>query len=297
MRYSLAKVAVVLRTSVLPGWLFGLWAALRGVPDWQLYQPTFHPWLEKEFRKKYREISDHTLVSPEGAWILSALAQQALTLDGDFLEAGVYRGGTARLLHDLVRSAAKTRRLHLFDTFQGTPETDLARDRHKSGDFQDTSLESVSAFVGQTDECVHYYKGLVPDTFARLTECRFAFAHVDVDIHRSVLDCCEYSLSTAEFRWNHAVRRLWAAFLSRSQIGGRYIFRGPTGNTNRAEHRTRNNFSTLKGVSYFTSSCRTTSRPRRIASSMLMYSNSALRPTLTMPRLLRYSRAFVRRSW
>ena len=192
MRYSLAKMAVLLRTSVLPGWPFGLWAGLRGVPDWRLYRPTFHPWLQKEFRKKYRKISDHTLVSAEGAWILSALAQQALTLDGDFLEAGVYRGGTARLLHDLVRSAAKTRRLHLFDTFQGMPETNPARDRHKSGDFHDTSLESVSAFVGRADEYVHYYKGLIPDTFASLTECRFAFAHVDVDIHRSVLDCCEY---------------------------------------------------------------------------------------------------------
>jgi O-methyltransferase len=38
---------------------------------------------------------------------------------------------------------------------------------------------------------VMFYKGLIPKTFPNNHE-QIAFAHVDVDIYQSVLDCCEY---------------------------------------------------------------------------------------------------------
>ena len=34
--------------------------------------------------------------------------------------------------------------------------------------------------------------GWIPDTFQGLEQNRYAFAHVDVDIYQSTLDCCEY---------------------------------------------------------------------------------------------------------
>jgi O-methyltransferase len=33
---------------------------------------------------------------------------------------------------------------------------------------------------------------LIPDTFGESGDLRFAFSHVDVDIHKSVLDCCRF---------------------------------------------------------------------------------------------------------
>ena len=191
MQYSLAKLNVFLRTHILPGWLFRLRAILQKVPDAHLYNPNYQPWRDAGFRARYREISSRTLVPVDGAWTLSALAQQAAVVEGDFLEAGVYRGGTARLLHGILESFPKRRLLHLFDTFEGMPETDATHDLHKSRDFCDTGLESVSAFVGDED-WVRYHKGLIPDSFVGLEGLRFALAHIDVDIYKSVLDCAEF---------------------------------------------------------------------------------------------------------
>jgi O-methyltransferase len=196
MKYSAEKFKVFLRTSVLPAWMFRLRAAIQKIPDASLYSPTFHPWRDRAFRASYDEIASRTLLTCESAWTLSTLVRQALLVEGDLLEAGVYRGGTARLIRNVLRSSpdqssGHSRHLHLFDTFEGMPKVDVVRDMHRPRDFLDTSLESVLAFVG-TDEWIHYHKGLIPEIFANLGDLRLAFAHVDVDIYRSVLDCCEF---------------------------------------------------------------------------------------------------------
>ncbi|HUZ72365.1 MAG TPA: TylF/MycF/NovP-related O-methyltransferase [Stellaceae bacterium] len=192
MSYGTEKLKIILRDHVLPGFVFRLRAALQGVPDARLYAPTFEPWRGlPEFQAVYDEVKAHTLLGAERVWILYALARQALAVDGDFLEAGVYRGGTARLLRRVAERAGAARHLHLFDTFAGMPKTDPQRDKHRERDFLDTSLESVSKFVAGGGE-VEYHAGLIPDTFRGLEDNRFAFAHIDVDIYRSVADCCAF---------------------------------------------------------------------------------------------------------
>jgi O-methyltransferase len=57
-------------------------------------------------------------------------------------------------------------------------------------DFRDTSLEAVMEFVGGNR--VEYHPGFIPDTFRGLEDRRFSFSHIDVDIYKSVWDCCEF---------------------------------------------------------------------------------------------------------
>ncbi len=194
MSYTIEKLKVVARDRVLPGFLFRLRATLRGVPDANLYAPHFQPWRgDGPFRDAYKQIGTRSLVQPEQAFILYSLARQALSVPGGFLEAGVYRGGTARLLRTLLEGdrAGRPRQLHLFDTFAGMPATDPTRDLHRQDDFADTSVEAVSGFVGKED-WIRYHAGRIPDTFRGQESLKLAFAHVDVDIYRSVLDCCEF---------------------------------------------------------------------------------------------------------
>src|SRR5450432_313244 len=192
MSYALEKLKVTARERFLPGSLFRFLATLRGVPDAQLYSPHFQPWRGSgAFQDAYREIQGRSLVGAEAAFVLHTLARQACSVSGDFLEAGVYRGGTARLLRRLLDGARGERKLHLFDTFAGMPETDPERDLHQRQDFADTSLAAVSTFVG-TEPWIEYHPGLLPGTFTGQEQRRFAFAHVDVDIYRSVYDCCEF---------------------------------------------------------------------------------------------------------
>ena len=86
-----------------------------------------------------------------------------------------------------LKASRSQKKLHLFDTFKGMPSTLKGVDWHKAGDFADTSLESVRAYVGAQEQCV-YHQGLIPETFAGLETAKIAFAHIDVDIYQSVMD-------------------------------------------------------------------------------------------------------------
>ena len=161
---------------------------VRGIPDAELYQPVYSPWRSAAFAAEYARISPYTLVSDDKCYLLGSLVAQASSLDGEVWECGVYQGGTAMLLADRLCGAG--RKFRLFDTFEGMPETDAARDMHRKGDFSDTSLESVRARV--RGDFVHFHKGLIPATFSGLESARIAFAHIDVDIYSSIQACCEF---------------------------------------------------------------------------------------------------------
>lgn len=165
------------------------------IPDRAFYQGVFSPWLGYgEFGPLLARMRGVSLVSPERAWVLYSLARQALAVDGDFYEAGVFRGGTALMFAELIRHSSTDsaqKQLHLFDTFAGMPETDPERDLHRAGDFSTTDLAGVQSRVGD-DPFIHYHPGFIPETFAGCESDRIAFAHVDLDIYRSILDACAF---------------------------------------------------------------------------------------------------------
>jgi O-methyltransferase len=164
------------------------------IPDYEFYSPLFSPWKGYgKFKDYYTHIKDYTLVSPDRCYILYVLIQNALNLKGEFWECGVYKGGTARMLYDIIRNESKSedRIIRLFDTYDGMPETDILKDVHQKGNFGDTSLEEVKKIVGESDT-IHYHKGFIPKTFEGLDGKTIALAHIDVDIYQSVLDCCEF---------------------------------------------------------------------------------------------------------
>jgi O-methyltransferase len=163
------------------------------IPDGAFYTPLFSPWNDYGEFARYRALAaPATLVSRERLYVLYAMALNAIHLEGDFWECGVYKGGTARMLAELLVARAQAGvRLHLFDTFSGMPETDRELDVHREGDFSDTSLEEVRRVVGNRER-VEFHPGWIPDTFGGMSEARVALAHIDVDIYQSVRDCCEF---------------------------------------------------------------------------------------------------------
>lgn len=159
------------------------------IPDAHLYRPTYSPWLgEGPFGAIRDRASRFTLVSPDRLWVLYCLARNALLYPGDFVECGVYKGGTAHLLAKVLEQggAADDRRLALFDTFGGMPETDPSLDKHRAGDFADTSLDKVRGSVGPSRHA-DFYPGFIPDSFAQAKLEAIALLHIDLDIHDSIL--------------------------------------------------------------------------------------------------------------
>lgn len=163
------------------------------IPDGQFYTPLFSPWNDYGDFADYRVLAaPYTLVSRDRLYALYTLALNAIHLQGDFWECGVYKGGTARMFAEfLVARGRPDLKLHLFDTFGGMPETDEKFDIHLKGDFSDTSLDEVRRVVGHPDR-VEFHPGWIPDIFRGMSDSRVAFAHVDVDIYQSILDCCEF---------------------------------------------------------------------------------------------------------
>jgi O-methyltransferase len=173
------------------------------IPDWEFYRPSEHgdwlfsPWKGEgwgEFADYLRAAAPYTCIAPERLYVLYSLARQALALDGDLVECGVWKGGSAILFSKLLKAHAGggKRRLYLFDTFEGMPETHPHFDTYyKGGEFADTDLVSVKGRIPAPESTV-FRPGVIPDTFEGLEALRIAFAHIDVDIYPSVKACCEF---------------------------------------------------------------------------------------------------------
>ena len=131
-----------------------------------------------------------TLLGDQALFTLFQLTKQATHLVGDVAEVGVYKGGTALLFLTMFEITGK--QIHLFDTFEGMPETaSQGKDFHCAGDFSDTSLPAVMDFLGNSRQ-VACHPGFFPATASSAADLSFCFVHVDVDIFQSVLDACRY---------------------------------------------------------------------------------------------------------
>jgi O-methyltransferase len=127
------------------------------------------------------------LLSPGEACQLLACLESTDRIAGDVAELGVAYGASAKLLLTCLPAG---KHLHLFDTFQGLPETTAADGaRFQAGEFQ-SNLEDVRRYVGT--ERVHYYPGLFPATAGPLSEYVFSFVHLDADLYESTLAAFQF---------------------------------------------------------------------------------------------------------
>jgi O-methyltransferase len=162
----------------------------RGIPDADLYDPRFQPWRSQAWRNRLRQSDARSLVSLDRKYVLDRLLSIAVRrTPGDVAECGVYKGGTAYLFAEHVQSGEK--HLCLFDTFDGMPKTNPSNDLHKEGDFGDTSLEEVQAYLAAFDK-VEFFPGPIPTTLAAVSGRTFCFVHVDLDIYDAILSATEF---------------------------------------------------------------------------------------------------------
>jgi len=155
--------------------------------DSKLYRPRYSPWESEQFDRHFSIAAPKTLVSRDRCYVLQRLLQHSLQITGEVIECGVYKGGTAAMLAQILDESASEKKLYLFDTFDGMPDTDKEKDLHQKGDFADTSLDEVRQFVSRASRCV-YKKGFIPDTFRGLESLSVSFCHIDLDIYKSIMD-------------------------------------------------------------------------------------------------------------
>lgn len=174
---------------------------LRGQPDWAhekspevrharvLPMASHAPWVnDAAFREVYEAVRDHTLVDMMRLYELWTLVRQLGGVDGDFLEVGVWRGGSGCLM--AMADPCEGRRVFLADTFSGVVKAGSHDTSYHGGEHADTGVDLV---VGLAERCqvaerVRVLVGMFPEHNAELVSDRLALVHIDVDVFDSARD-------------------------------------------------------------------------------------------------------------
>lgn len=126
------------------------------------------------------------LLTPTELFLVYSFAKNQTFIEGDYAEVGVFKGATARAMCEVKGD----KYLHLFDTFEGLPETNNFDTRFEAGMFK-SDYEKVMNKLSKYKN-VHIYKGLFPNTAGPVKDRKFAYVHLDVDIYQSTKDCLEF---------------------------------------------------------------------------------------------------------
>ena len=111
---------------------------------------------------------------------------------GDTVECGSLEGAGSYLIHLMNnRSARHERWHHVFDSFQGLSAPGDGDGEHwEQGDLS-VSMEDVGKNMGDFDRYT-LHQGWIPDRFPDVQDKRFAFVHIDVDLHQPTYDAIEF---------------------------------------------------------------------------------------------------------
>jgi O-methyltransferase len=145
---------------------------------------TYSPWLDDEvFSAIFETVKACTMVDVYRCYELYRLAQQCRRVAGDFVEIGVWRGGTAALMaHALPEKA-----VHLFDTFSGVAKYDAEFDTlYSDGEHADTDEHIVKDLFATVGASCQIHRGIFPDDTLSALPARICLAHIDVDTYHSV---------------------------------------------------------------------------------------------------------------
>lgn len=120
-------------------------------------------------------------------WRLHTLAwaaKNALLVDGDFVECGVFKGFCSAVLLKYLDFQSLPRRAYLYDTFSGLPEKTSTERERLTWDYTQEDPEVIYAdvcrkFSGYPN--VSIVRGIVPDSFATAVPGKIAFLHIDMN--------------------------------------------------------------------------------------------------------------------
>jgi O-methyltransferase len=156
--------------------------------------------LKNDLKEKYISalIRRNTMLTPARIESLKNLAHRIDEegIPGDFIECGVYKGGSAALVMRVATRSRFQRNAWLFDVFQGMPPAtslDGPDAVNWVGNLR-SSPEKVSRLlrrVGVDMTRVHIVPGLFQETFPTVRLQQIAFLNIDADWYESVKLCLE----------------------------------------------------------------------------------------------------------
>lgn len=157
----------------------------------------YRPWEAPEFRRSLApEAIASTMLPMLKIYFLLCLLKQTRWLEGAVLEAGVWNGGSARIIADHLDLAGGHKDLWLLDTFKGYDAIDGQRDGvlAKQGLMRGKSIDEVKALFARTRTRVHFVEGSIPQSLRDVNSAEISFAHIDVNLYEPTRHATEFCL-------------------------------------------------------------------------------------------------------
>lgn len=124
--------------------------------------------------------------------VLTELSSAASVLDGDFVECGVYNGGTAL---SLIQNCNST--IHLFDSWEGISDLGEFDGEYYNTQKWISDIEYAKEMLISYNNAI-FYKGWVPSRFNEIKDNQISLLHLDLSLY-------EPTKSALEFFWDKMV--------------------------------------------------------------------------------------------
>ena len=128
----------------------------------------------------------------ERLYALDQLVKQALIVEGDTVECGVWHGAASHMI--MRRTAGSGREHHMFDSWEGISEPGehdgaymQGRGKHHLSIGEEVARRNLAEF-----QHGRFYRGWIPDRFDEVSSRRFCFVHLDVDLYEPTMATLEF---------------------------------------------------------------------------------------------------------
>ena len=175
---------------------------------------TYAPWHRETFFPEvlqkinppfYKPLADskssqsYTLVDIHRIFSIYQCLESVRNIEGDCIEVGVYKGGTAVFTRAVLDQQDQASKLFLYDTFEGVVRAGTEDPCYVGGEHADTSIEGVRKLFESLDlyNNVQIVPGIFPDSVisSNTKDSSFnkiKFAHLDVDVYQGTLQSFNY---------------------------------------------------------------------------------------------------------
>lgn len=118
---------------------------------------------------------------------------QTKNIEGNIAEVGVFNGGSAMIINNIIVSDSINKKLFLCDTFEGLKDSEEnEEDCELPNGSYSSNFDEVQSLFSNYDY-VKIIKGYFPECATKeIEESKFSFVHLDVDTYLSTLNCLEF---------------------------------------------------------------------------------------------------------
>ena len=161
--------------------------------------------IDKYFHEKYDIAQNKTQMSQsdnplrrQRHYTLVQLLKNSLQLNGDIVECGTWHGLSAFQIAEIVKESGVSKEFHVFDSFEGLSkieiQDDVDRDELDNERVRKEFAYGLDLVKNNLKEFkfISYYKGWIPDRFDNVSNSKFCFVHIDVDIYNPIRDSIEF---------------------------------------------------------------------------------------------------------